>query len=622
MAETILANMRVLIAANTAEFNKALNKSSNDFNKFTSGIKRVAGTIGVAFGVQQVASFAFEVSKLAGEAEGVAGAFNKLEDSQKLLQRLKEETGNTVSELELMKRTVQASNFGIGLEQLPELFKFATLRAQQTGQSVEYLVDSIVTGIGRKSPLILDNLGISAVRLREKFKGIGVEAVSVADVTKAVGEIASEELKNMASFSDNASTRVQQLNATWENFKVTLGSSQFTSGITKGLDETLQFFTVLFGGKLSGKKLNDELDFLLDNINKLAPSTEGYALALDEAGKVADQLGVKLIKLRDRSTGLIKVLVDDRTKINIAPAKETQEQIKNLEYLQAQLKALNEQFSETDTADKKKLSNIGQEIISTQALIENIEKYRKKQKEATEAKRRDIDESQFQIRGLLDTATAFNQTAEAAEKAASEISKFINAINPVATLPQKINPSKGFKDQIKIMLKDFDDAGKQIETKAIEISGLIESSIVGLADALGTALATGDFKNFGKSLLEAVASFAQQLGALMIASGIAQVVLETGAGGPYGQIAAGVALVAAGAAIKGLLGKQKSLVSSSGGATTGGSSGGRSANTSTVNASAQDTRIAVDDVQIRGQDIWLSFQAYQSNGKYTKTVNG
>lgn len=258
MAETVLAKLAVQIAANTAEFNKALNRTEANFKSFTGGITKLAGTLGIAFGVEQVASFAFEVAKLAGEAEGVSAAFDKLPNSVRLLEQLKEATEGTVSELDLMKRTVQASNFGIALESLPELLRFAAIRAQQTGQSVDYLVDSIITGIGRKSPLILDNLGISAVRLKEQFNGASLEAQNIGDVAKAVGRIAGEELTKMGDFSINTASQVQQLNAEWENFKVQIGNA--ANG------------TSLFGEALSGTAL------LLKNLTTFLQSDASSAL--------------------------------------------------------------------------------------------------------------------------------------------------------------------------------------------------------------------------------------------------------------------------------------------------------------------------------------------------------
>jgi hypothetical protein len=217
--------MAVQISANTADFNRTLKDASGNLKGFTSNVQSAAGAIGIAFGVQQVSQFAIELTKLAGEAEGVRAAFERLPDSVSLMARLKEATHNTVSELDLMKRSVMAANFGISLEALPKLLEFATLRAQQTGQSVDYLVDSIVTGIGRKSKLILDNLGISAVQLDEALGGASTAASSIGEVAEAVGKIAQESLGKMGEYSNNAATQIQQLSAAWEDLKVKAGSS-------------------------------------------------------------------------------------------------------------------------------------------------------------------------------------------------------------------------------------------------------------------------------------------------------------------------------------------------------------------------------------------------------------
>ena len=58
-------------------------------------------------------------------------------------------------------------------ENLGSYLAFATKRAEETGQSVDYLVDSIIMGIGRKSPMILDNLGISIVDIRNEMEKTG-----------------------------------------------------------------------------------------------------------------------------------------------------------------------------------------------------------------------------------------------------------------------------------------------------------------------------------------------------------------------------------------------------------------------------------------------------------------
>lgn len=235
-------------------FNTALKEqgsvASQAAGKFGQLYGAVQTVVGAAI-VRQVASFTIEMARLAGNTEGVQRAFERaFPNSFQILQDLRQATRGTVTDFELMQRTLQATNLGLSVEQLPELFEFAAVRAQQTGESVDYLVDSIVRGIGRKSPLILDNLGISAVRLKEKFDGAALASQSVADVTKAVAEIASEEMGKMGGAVDTSAQKVDRMNVAWTHLRTNLSKAIDSSSI-------ITFFTDAFNGMarlLKGQK--------------------------------------------------------------------------------------------------------------------------------------------------------------------------------------------------------------------------------------------------------------------------------------------------------------------------------------------------------------------------------
>jgi hypothetical protein len=199
-------------------------KSSKDMqSSFTSAFKKIGAAAGIAFGTQQLVQFGKEAVQVAAQFEGVERAFKRIggANSANLLKGLRDATRGTVSDLQLMQKAVQASNFKIPLENLASLFKFAQARARETGESVEYLTNSIVLGIGRKSPLILDNLGISAVELRSRLKGVGVEAANVGDIAQIIGDIADEELAKMGNQADTTADKLAQITTAFENMKVT-----------------------------------------------------------------------------------------------------------------------------------------------------------------------------------------------------------------------------------------------------------------------------------------------------------------------------------------------------------------------------------------------------------------
>jgi hypothetical protein len=241
MADKIVAEYIVKTDKAVAELNKIIGrldkiekeqkKTQDGFKEMSTGItsamKKVGGAISAAFAVDRIIEFGKESIKLAAQAEGVERAFKRIggANSANLLEGLRRATRGTVSDLQLMQKAVQASNFKIPLENLASLFKFAQARARETGESVEYLTNSIVLGIGRKSPLILDNLGISAVELRNRLKGVGVEASSVGDIAKIIGEIAEEELAKMGNQADTTADQIEQITAAFENMQVEAGKA-------------------------------------------------------------------------------------------------------------------------------------------------------------------------------------------------------------------------------------------------------------------------------------------------------------------------------------------------------------------------------------------------------------
>lgn len=153
--------------------------------------------------------------EMAEQADGVTKAFTDL-NQEGLLDNLRKATKGTVNDVQLMTAAVKANDFRIPLEDLGKYLEFAQLKAQQTGQSVDYMTDSIVTGLGRKSPLILDNLGISAAEISEKTKETG-------DFMRAVAEIVDTQLAEAGETYISAADRAAQKTVELQNAQKALG---------------------------------------------------------------------------------------------------------------------------------------------------------------------------------------------------------------------------------------------------------------------------------------------------------------------------------------------------------------------------------------------------------------
>ena len=158
-----------------------------------------------------------EGTRMAKEMEGVKAAFSRL-NQPNLLNNLREATHGTVNDLELMKQAVKFDNFNLSLEQMGSFLAFAQQQAKDTGQDVGYLVDSIVTGLGRKSLPILDNLGLSATEIRDRMKETG-------DMTKAVASIIQDRMNAAGGYVETAADRAARATTDMQNAMMKLGET-------------------------------------------------------------------------------------------------------------------------------------------------------------------------------------------------------------------------------------------------------------------------------------------------------------------------------------------------------------------------------------------------------------
>ena len=153
--------------------------------------------------------------ELARQGEGIRIAFERLGRGD-ILQGLRDATHGTVTDLELMKAAVKFNDFKLPLDELGTMLQFAQQKAKDTGQSVDYMTESIVTGLGRKSLMILDNLGLSAAEIKEKMAETG-------DMTKAVGAIIREQMSKAGDYVETAADRAAQANVSLQNKMEELG---------------------------------------------------------------------------------------------------------------------------------------------------------------------------------------------------------------------------------------------------------------------------------------------------------------------------------------------------------------------------------------------------------------
>jgi len=284
---SIANELNLSIGAEIDGLQKGLDQAGKELTKFekkVQGLSKIGGqmqkiggamTIGISAPLIAIGTLA---TKAFAELEGVKTAFERLNDAT-LLDDLRKATKGTVSDFVLMKSAVRAENFEIPVKKLGTLLEFARRRAKDTGESVDYLVNSLVDGIGRKSTMILDNLGISATALSKELKGVGVASLSVGEVSEAVERIAKRSLDGMGK-------DVLTLTEQWLQVKTTIANSMTEIGaiIAPMLKPVIELV----------KSLADKFKNLSPEAKKLIVIFGGIAIAI---GPVVAILGTVLVLL-------------------------------------------------------------------------------------------------------------------------------------------------------------------------------------------------------------------------------------------------------------------------------------------------------------------------------------
>lgn len=354
-------NNRIKEVSNSAkDTQKQLEKPLSGKGGFLTVLKGVfagnlltKGAMMLADLARKAREFVREGVEMAAAAEGIENAFFRI-SNRDYLNDLRKQTRGLVSDFTLMQSAVRAENFDIPLTQLGTLLQFAQNRARDTGESVEYLTQSIIDGIGRKSPLILDNLGISVVRIQEEVKKTG-------DFATAVGNIVEDEMSKAGEVIDTATDAATRKKVAWENLQITVGnffvkfrsgwddfSTRFAEGLTKllqgqdaaskqfedqinkvaELNMTLPGLINRYDELKAKTKLNkDEQRELNEVIGKLNDAVPSAAIEFDKYGNI---LAINTAKVRE-------FIAAETAKLEVMNRSAIAEETKNLEKYREEL---------------------------------------------------------------------------------------------------------------------------------------------------------------------------------------------------------------------------------------------------------------------------------------------
>lgn len=624
---SIIGSIFVRLGLKSDEFSKGIKQSEGQLSSFKGVVGKIGGAIAGAFTVDKIVQFTKEAYKLAGQAQGVYNAFSRL-NRPGLLNDLKEATRGTTDELKLMQTAVQANNFKIPLDQLATYLKFATNRAIETGESVDYLVQSIILGIGRKSPLILDNLGISASELREELAKTG-------DMGKAVGNIINKSMSEAGDAIETSAVKVQRLSAAWKDLKTAYGNSAWVKNIADSIVDNL---TVAINSISSIFKSNAQIWYETDikmgaNLGKRwLQIYEKYKKA---TGSLKDDYSEYLDLLKKGFSSSPQTNTDSIRQLNSDTINGIKAQIAALEELRAEeanpekraaytseiesLKKRLELMTSTNTVVKGSIDYINQQIEAQEKLynstnIQSVRDMAAAKKEELEAAKAllEITEKDKQKRDEAlkgNIASGYSTQGMGGSfwlKRVEEKNKLEKNLASYSYDPTLYKNAKNQATQFNEIAEEVKQAANSIHQT---ITTAMSDALISLAEGIGS---------MGGIDMSPLADVIIQVGKMAIKTGVAILGIKKALESlnPFVAIAAGTALVALGTAVKKSLSNIGSEIGGGYSPNTsfsgGGSYSGASSQYGYASYRAQSVDVNVTG-RISGQDIVLASDKYLKN---------
>ena len=232
---TEIQNLIVVLSTDQSKYDRGISKATTMTDKFTSTAKIAAGIL-VRDMVQGFTNAAISSLKLGARMTTIQRSFELMRapggNVTSTLEEMKDATEGMVSEMDLLTQANTAMALGLPTEDLDQLFAAAIKVGKAMGLDAKFAVESLTTGIGRQSRLVLDNLGI-IVKAEDAYKefaeriGKTTEELTENERKTAFMTIAIEKVTDKAAIlGDNISETEKQTerwNATIKNATTSVG---------------------------------------------------------------------------------------------------------------------------------------------------------------------------------------------------------------------------------------------------------------------------------------------------------------------------------------------------------------------------------------------------------------
>lgn len=172
-------------------------------------------------------------------------------NADNIIKKLREVSLGTIDNKNIMLSANKAIALGVtkDIGKMANLLEVARVKGKKFGLDTATAFNDIVTGIGRGSPLILDNLGIITKGWAEEAKAAGV-AMDAQFILNKVLEEGAVELSKTGASALTAAERTQRFTANMKNMGLVAGKAfnNVIQPLTIGLNKLANIFISLPAG--------------------------------------------------------------------------------------------------------------------------------------------------------------------------------------------------------------------------------------------------------------------------------------------------------------------------------------------------------------------------------------
>lgn len=244
-------------------------KAAKELDNLDGSVGGLVKTVAGLAIIQQAGSWLVDFGKQSFEAAAQAERLQRANESlarglgassAEMVSNIKTASGGAISELTAMSASTKAMMFDLVQtpQQMAELTRVAVTLGQAMGQDAATSIDDLTTALGRQSPMILDNLGIT-LKLEDAYNGyaatLGKTAAQLTEEEKKqafVSEalrIGTERANELGGVTADTATKVETLTASYSDLQVALGSALTSaaedSGALDYLNRSLEVWTAI-----------------------------------------------------------------------------------------------------------------------------------------------------------------------------------------------------------------------------------------------------------------------------------------------------------------------------------------------------------------------------------------